>query len=439
MNALSRGLAPRMKPLHPRRSTVVAALDIGTSKIACVIARLRPLGGDRDAQRTRTHSVEIIGFGHTRARGMKAGTVVDIELAEESIRRAVDLAERSAKVEIASVIVAVAGGRLGSESFAASVRLPGSEVEDGDIGRVLDAASLHSVRDGRAVLHSIPAAYGLDDTSGIRDPRGMVGQTLTVDLHVATADFPALRNLILCVERCHLTVEGMVAAPYAAGLGALSDDETELGATVIDMGAGTTTLAAFVNSNCIHADGIALGGYNVTIDLARGLSTKLSEAERIKSLYGDVVESGSDHTDLIMIPSLEGAGRDRGNAATRAHVIRIARARIDETLELLRERMAKAGILNLSGRRIVLTGGAAQLGGLSELASRIFGASVRIGAPRGVLGLNHAAQGPAFSVAAGLAVYPQFAGREHFEPRRRLTAHDGNYLRRVGRWIKESF
>jgi cell division protein FtsA len=429
-------IAPRMKPLAGRRSTIVAALDIGTSKIACVIAKLKAERG-REMPGNRTHSVEVLGMGLTRAFGIKAGTVIDIEAAEDSIRRAVDQAERSAKVEIASVILSVTGGRLGSESFAASVRVPGSSVESGDIARVLEAASLHSVRDGRAVLHSIPIAYHLDDVSNIKDPRGMLGRTLAVDLHTATADYPALQNLILCVERCHLSVEGMIAAPYAAGIAALSDDEADLGATVIDLGAGTTTLAAFVNDSCVHMDGIAVGSFNVTQDLARGLSTKLAEAERIKTLYGDVIEGGSDHTDLIMVPSIE--GRDRGNSTTRAQVIRIVRARIDEIFEMLHERLSTAGILNLTGRRIVLTGGGAQLGGIGELASRMFGASVRVGEPRAIAGLNTAARTPAFAVAAGLAAYPQFAGREHFEPRRSFASHEGNYLRRVGRWFKDSF
>jgi cell division protein FtsA len=438
VNALVRGLAPRMKPLGGRRSTIVAALDIGTSKVTCIIARLKAERGS-EMPRNRTHSVEVIGFGHTRAHGIKAGTVVSIEAAEESIRRAVDQAERSAKVEIASVVLSVAGGRLGSESFAASVRVPGSAVEGGDIARVLDAASVHSVKDGRAVLHSIPIAYHIDEMSNIQDPRGMLGETLAVDLHVATADYPALQNLILCVERCHLSVEGMIAAPYAAGIAALSDDEAELGATVIDLGAGTTTLAAFINDTCVHMDGIAVGSFNVTLDLARGLSTKMSEAERIKTLYGDVIEGSSDHIDLIMVPSIEGSDAGRGNSATRAQVIRIVRARIDEIFEMLHERMQAAGILNLTGRRIVLTGGGAQLGGLGELASRVFNASVRIAVPRAIAGLNHTARGPAFAVAAGLAAYPQFAGREHFEPRRRLAPHEGNYIRRVGRWFRESF
>src|SRR5690606_11061639 len=170
---------------------------------------------------------------------------IDMAKAEEAIRLAVDAAERMAKMEIASVVLSVSGGRLGSESFSAAARLPGPSVEEGDIGRALDAASLHSVRDGRAVLHSIPVGFALDGVSGIRDPRGMLGEVLSVDLHVVTGEMPALRNLILCVERCHLTVESLIAAPYAAGLAVLAADETEIGATVLDLGNGTTTVAVF--------------------------------------------------------------------------------------------------------------------------------------------------------------------------------------------------
>lgn len=438
MKGLVRGLAPRMKPIGNKRSTIVAALDIGTSKIACIIARLK---ADRspDMPRNRTHAVEVIGFGHTRAHGIKAGTVVDIEAAEELIRRAVDKAERSAKVEIASVVLSVTGGRLGSDSLPrrCGYRAVRSKVA---ISRACSTPRAN-IRSAMAA----PCCIHLDRLSPRRrfqhsgSARGMLGRDLSVDLHVATADYPALQNLILCVERCHLSVEGMIAAPYAAGIAALSDDEAELGATVIDLGAGTTTLAAFINDTCVHMDGIAVGSYNVTLDLARGLSTKLSEAERIKTLYGDVIEGSSDHIDLIMVPAIDGTGPGIGHSATRAQVIRIVRARIDEIFEMLHERMQAAGILNLTGRRIVLTGGGAQLGGLGELASRAFNASVRVAAPRGIKGLHHATQTPAFATAAGLAAYPQFAEREHFEPRRQLASQEGNYLRRVGRWFKESF
>ena len=313
MNALARGLAPRMRPLSPRRSAIVAALDIGTSKVTCLIGRLKPLAED-EAMRGRSHAVEVIGFGHTRAHGLKAGVIADLAPAEEAIRNAVDIAERAAGMEIAAVVVAFGGGRLSSESFAASVRLHGPRVEEGDIGRVLDAASLHSVRGGRAVLHSLPGAYGLDQTGGILDPRGMLGKVLSIDLHVITADLAALKNLMLCVERCHLSVEGVIAAPYAAGLAALSADEAELGATVIDFGAGTTTAAVFAGGHCLYVDGIAIGGYHITLDLARGLSIRIPEAERLKTLHAAVLASSSDEHRMITIPTIEGIGRETPNA-----------------------------------------------------------------------------------------------------------------------------
>lgn len=438
MSALSRGLAPRMSPLSARRSTIVAALDIGTSKVICAIGRLRPFRGDA-AVPGRSHSVDVLGFGHARASGLKGGAIIDLASAEESVRQAVSMAERAAGVEVASVVLSVGGGRLGGESFSASVQLTGPSIEQHDISRVLDAASLHSIRDGRAVLHSLPVNFALDGNRGIREPRGMLGQDLGVDLHVVTADLPALRNLILCVERCHLTVEGVIAAPYAAGLAVLSQDETELGATVIDFGAGTTTLAAFVGGHCVHVDGIALGAHHITMDLARGLSIRLSDAERLKTLHGSVIGTSSDHHDMITVPLGEGGDWESPDAVSRSRLVGVIQPRAEEILELLRERMKNAGVFGEPSRQIVLTGGGAELTGLVDLASRMFGRAARLGAPAGIGGLHDWAGGRGFAVAAGLLVYPQFAYREHFEPRRRRAGEPGGYFIQVGRWLRESF
>jgi cell division protein FtsA len=425
-----------MGPL-PRRPVIVAALDIGTSKIACLIARLTPRSGG-DVMRGRTHSIELIGFGHTSSRGIKGGAVADMARAEESIRRAVDAAEHMARLEIASVLVSVSGGRLGSESFAASVRLQGASADQGDIGGVLDAASLHSVRDGRAVLHSLPVGYGLDGSAHIRDPRGMIGQVLAVDLHVVTADWPALKNLVFLVERCHLSVEGLVAAPYAAALSSLTADEAELGAICIDFGAGTTTASVFAGGDCVHTDGIAIGGQHLTLDLARALSARVSEAERLKSLYGNVIVTASDDLDMVTVPAIEG-DRELPTAVPRSQIVRTLRPRIEEIVEFLRERLGAAGMLGDARRRLVLTGGGAQLTGLSEYVGRAFGATARIGRPIGIGRLSDSGRTPGFAAAAGLLIFPQVADREHFEPRRRAVTNEGNYLKRVGSWLKESF
>ena len=440
MSPLHYGITPKMKPVSPKRSALVAALDMGTSKIACLIARLTP-HAPQEVLRRRSHAVEVIGFAHTGARGMKAGNVIDLTEAEEAVRHALDTAERAAHRQIESVIVSVAAGRLSSELYAASVEIPGSAITESDIARVLAAGSRRSVRPGRVVLHSLPIGFAIDSARGIRDPRGMLARQFEVDMHVVTSDAAAVRNLMLTVERCHLAVEAMVASPYMAGLSVLADDEADHGAAVIDMGAGTTTAAVFSGGRFIHADGFALGGFHVTMDLARGLSASIYDAERIKTLYGSVLAGGLDERDMITVPTVGVDERDPPQFVSQATLTRIIKPRVEEILEMLRDRLAASPFAAEPRGRIVLTGGASQLTGLPELATRILGRPVRIGRPLGISGLPEDAKGAAFAAAAGLLVYPQAAHLERFEPRR--TRHhmtgNGGYIARVGRWLRESF
>ncbi len=440
MSSLHYGLTPKMKPISPRRSAVVAALDVGSSKVVCLIARLRPHGPQQVLNR-RSHAVEVIGFGHTVARGMKAGGVVNLALAEEAIRQAVDSAERMASVEIESVVLSLSAGRLSSELFAADIEIVGSAVSEGDIARVLAAGSHHSLRDGRAVLHSLPVGYSIDGVNGIRDPRGMLGSRFGVDMHVATTEIAAARNLMLAVERCHLDVEAMVASPYVAGLAVLADDEADLGSAVVDMGAGTTTMASFAGGRLVHLEGFALGGHHVTMDVARGLNARVADAERIKTLYGSVLTGGSDERDMITVPPLSEDEREQTQFVSRATLVGIIKPRAEEILEMVRDRLAASSIAAERRGHVILTGGACQLNGLADLASRILGRPVRIGRPLGIAGAPDAAKGAAFAVAAGLLVYPQAAHLEHFESRRRrqFMTGTGGYFARVGRWLRESF
>ncbi|MBV9260662.1 MAG: cell division protein FtsA [Pseudolabrys sp.] len=429
-----------MKPVSPRRSAAVAALDVGTSKIACLIARLEPKP-PQDVLRRRSHGVRVLGFGHTAARGMKAGGVVDLVACEQVVRHAIDLAERQADVQLESVVVSLSGGRLGGEQFKAGIQLGGGSVTDGDIARVLAAASHHSVRDGRAVLHSLPIGYALDAASGIRNPRGMLGRQFAVDMHMVTGDVATARNLMLTVERAHLSVEAMVASPYASALAVLADDETDLGAATIDLGAGTTTIAVFSQGRFVHADGFALGGSHVTMDLARGLNARITDAERIKTFYGTVLAGGSDERDMITVPPVGDDDREPPQFVPREMVVRMIKPRVEEILEMVRDRLASSPFAAEPRARVVLTGGGSQLAGIVDLASRILNRPVRIGRPLGVAGLPEAAKGPAFAAAAGLLVYPQAAHLEHFEPRRtrQLMTGTGGYMAKVGRWLRESF
>ncbi len=363
-----------------------------------------------------------------------------MEEAEASIRLAVDAAERMAKVQVESVIVANSGGRLGSVGYNANVPIHGPGVSDGDLHRVLEATALRTAQRGRSVLHSLPSGFSLDGAAGIRDPRGMMGESLGANLHIVSADSAALRNLMLAIERCHLQVEAVVATPYASGLSVLVDDEATLGAVVLDIGGGSVSIGVFEDSRLVHADAFALGGRHVTMDIARVLNIPLRDAERLKTLHGSAICSPSDdHETLAVVQVAE----DRSHPAhiPRAHLNRIIAPRVEEILELVRDRLNASGHPVLSGRRVVLTGGASQLTGLPEAARRIIGGQIRVGRPLGAQGLPDSAKNPGFAAAVGLLIYPQFAGSEYFEPGRhgRPVAVQAGYLGRVGRWLKESF
>ena len=424
-----------------RRRAVVSVLDIGSSKICCLVGRLRA-AAPGEALRGRSHAIDILGIGHQRSRGIKSGVVVNLDAAEEAVRKTVDAAERMAGVTVESLIVTVSAGRLASETCSASVALGAKAIADGDIGRVLAAGRRYSVTDGRSVVHALPIGYSLDGEGGIADPRRMVGSRLGVDIHVVTADAPPLRNLELAVNRCHLSIEGMVAAPYASGLSVLVDDETELGCAVVDFGGGTTTIAVFNRGHLVHVDAVAVGGQHITTDIARGLSTRVEDAERLKTMFGSALPGFSDERETLSVPSLDADEHEPHHQVPRSALTRIIKPRVDEILELARDRLNASGFAALFGRRLVLTGGGSQLNGMAEAARRVLARNVRLGRPLGVAGLPEIARGPAFAATVGLLIYPQVAEMEQIEEvgdTNFAMTGTGGYFARVGNWIRESF
>jgi cell division protein FtsA len=428
----------KMRPLPPKRPVVVSVLDVGTSKVCCVIARLtpRPLG---DILPGRTHFIEVLGFGYQRSRGIKAGSVVDLEQAEKAIRLAVDAAERMAGLTVESLIVSLSCGRLGSETFSGRYDLTGSEVTESDIQRVLEVGSTYTVKEGRAIVHALPIGYALDNNRGIRDPRGMIGSVLSVDTHLISAEAAPLRNLEICINRAHLEVETMVATPYASGLSTLVDDETQMGVACVDIGGGTTKISVFADGQCVHVDAFALGGHHVTMDLARALSARLVDAERIKALHGSVIATDADERDMVTVEPV--GDDDVAHQVSRAQIVEIIRPRVEETLEVVRDRLHASGFAGRVGRRVVLTGGASQLTGLADLARKVLGRNVRLGRPVGIAGLPEAARGAAFATGVGLLIYPQVAQIEQFSSRRKGMAMvaNGGFVSRMGAWFRDSF
>jgi cell division protein FtsA len=382
--------APQAAPAN----AVYAALDVGSSKVACFIAKTdQTIAGPRP---------RMVGVGHQSSRGVRGGAVVDMDAAAEAIRTAVEQAERMAGQAVSAVSVSLSAGQPTSTRIAAEIDLPNREVNARDLRLLLDGALSEFALEDRILLHAIPLSWSVDDHRGIRDPRGMYGKTLGVEVHVITAAVGPLRNLMTCVERCHLGLKAVVATPYASGLSALGDDEVKLGATLIDMGAGATTAAVFADGALLHIDAVPVGGAHVTADVARGLSTPLAAAERLKILYGSALDSPDDDQQMIEVPSVVGEEGAAYGSAPRSLLNSIIRPRLEETFELIRDRLEAAGVEDAGGRRMVLTGGAAQLPGASELASRVFGKQVRVAGPGGITGLGDAVAGPAFSAVSGI-------------------------------------
>jgi cell division protein FtsA len=439
MTGLDRTQTPKTRPMT-KRTALVASLDIGTSKIACMIARLKPCPPS-DAFRGRTHAVELIGYSQIQSRGMKGGAVVDLAECEQAVRQAVSLAERMAKVRVESVLLSVSGGRPMGQLIEAASDIRGGAVTPGDVSRIVSAGMRHATGAGRTVLHALPVSYALDGVKGIRDPRGMVARQFGVDMNVVTADAIVARNLMLVVERCHINVEAMAASPYVASLSVLTDDEADLGAAVVEIGAGTTTIAVYSGGRFVHASGFAVGGHHVTMDLARGLSACIADAERIKTLYGTVLTGGSDARELMSVPSAGDNDRDIPQIVSRATIANIVRHRVEEIFEMVRDRLADSPFAAEPKARIVLSGGASQLTGIPELATRILGRPVRVGRPLGFGRLPPEAKTASFAVPTGLLVYPQYAHLEHVEPRhtRQLKTGTDGYFGKVGRWLREGF
>ncbi|MCC5995019.1 MAG: cell division protein FtsA [Oceanicaulis sp.] len=426
-----------------RKPALYAALDLGAAKTVCFIARTEPtLAGLRP---------RVIGVGHVSTRGVRAGAVVDMEAAAGSIRAAVDNAERMAGQTVSALHVSSACGAPSSTRIAADMELDQREVRDRDLRRIIHEAASAFDEPGRAILHALALSWRVDGHRGVKDPRAMVGEVLGVDLHLVTCAADPLHNLAACVERAGYSVAGVAATPYASGLAALTPDELELGVMVIDMGAQLTTLSIFAEGVLQHVDALPVGGAHVTSDIARGLSTPLSAAERIKALSGSALDSPEDDQVMIEAPPLAGgaAAATTMTQHPRALLNAIIRPRLEEIFELARDRVKAAGAAGAAGRGLVLTGGAAQTPGLAQLAGRVMSKQVRLGRPETLNGLGDAVSGPAFSACAGLilravngppealaglprTLTPAPRGRRAHAPEERGPAA-------VWRWFAESF
>lgn len=414
------------------RNQLIAALDIGTSKVTCIIAQLIPNG-----------QLRVVGIGKRDMKGMARGSIVNMDAARDSIANTVHIAENMTGETVKSVIVSVNCGRPKSEIVSFEAPIANGEVGPTDIGRLLQRGQRVENELDRALIHSIPVGFRLDGAHGIRDPRGLFGETLGAEVHTVTAEAGPVRSLAACVRGCHLEIEHFVMAPYAAGLATLVDDEWTLGATVIDMGAGVTGAAVFMDGELVFADTVPVGGNQVTKDLAHGLSTPIDQAEMLKVRYGSVIGEPSDDRAIVEIPAIGADDNAPTQPAPKSLMTGIIRPRVEETLELVRSRLQDTPYLGRAGRRIVLSGGGCQLNGVAQLASTIFDSKVRIGRAIPFDGLAETAMGQAYTTCTGLL---RFAAESRADTDgigsalgtlAAAQSRDPGLLGRFGGWLKE--
>ncbi len=422
---------------------VVAILDVGTSKIACLVLRFDGTDALRETDGVGPmagHSgFRVIGAATTRSRGVRFGEIAVMNETERAIRTAVQAAQKMANVRVDHVIACFSGAEPRSYGLAGEWELQDSVVSEQDVARVLAACDVPPLGEGREVLHAQPVNFALDHRTGLGDPRGQIGNRLACDMHLLSVDASVVQNLLYCIKRCDLELAGIASSSYVAGISSLVEDEQELGAACIDMGGGTTGISIFMKKHMIFADAVRMGGDHVTSDISKGLQVQMAVAERIKTKHGGVHATGMDDREMIEIGGDSGDWEKDRRQVSRTELIGIMRPRVEEILEEVRARLDAAGFDTLPSQQIVLTGGASQIPGLDGLASRILGSRVRMGRPLRVQGLPQAATGPAFSGAVGLclfAAHPQDEWWDFEIPSERYPARS---LKRAFRWFKDNW
>jgi len=421
---------------------VVAILDVGTSKIACLVLKFdgeSPVREDGLGSLAGESQFRVIGAATTRSRGVRFGEIDAIPETERAIRTAVQAAQKMANVRVDHVIASFSGARPRSYGLAGEITLAAGQVSEQDVGRVLAACDVPDFGENREVLHAHPVNFAIDHRTGMADPRGHVGNRLAADMHLVTIDTQLVQNLVYCIKRCDLELAGLASSAYVSGIAALVEDEQELGAACIDMGGGATGISIFIKKHMIFTDSVRLGGDHVTNDISKGLHVPMTVAERIKTYHGGVFATGMDDREMIEIGSDCGDWDKDRRTVSRTELIGIIRPRVEEIFEEVRAMLDAAGFDQLPSQQIVLTGGASQLPGLDGLATRILGQNVRLGRPLRVQGLPQAATGPAFASIVGLSLFAAHPQDEWWDFEIPAERYPARSLRRAVKWFRDNW
>jgi len=397
---------------------VIVGLDIGTTKVCCVVGEIFDDG------------IEIIGVGTAPSQGLKKGVVVNIESTVSSIKRAVAQAEKTAKCDLSSVYVyvGIAGNHIKGFNSPGILAINNREIKQADIDEVLAAARTVKISENQRVIHVMPQEYMVDDHTGIQNPVGMSGVRLVTNVHIVTADIGAVHNVVTCCNKAGLEVAELVLESIASANAVLSADEMELGVALIDIGGGTTDLAVFCDGTIRHTCEVGLGGHNLTNDISVGLRTPLQEAERLKEDFGGAISSVIKPNFVVDVPTV---GDREPRKVTQKVLVDILEARIVEILEMMNRELVASGQKNKINGGVVITGGTALLANLVELAEQIFDLPVRIGYPVGVTGRVEDLHSPRCTTAVGLVMFGRNKLKENFRQEQTVVGRVKDWLKKI--------
>ncbi len=407
---------------------VVVGLDIGTTKIACIIAEV-----DTNSE------MKIVGVGISPSDGLRKGVVVNIEKTVRSIRKAVEEAELMAGIDVDAVYVGIAGDHIRAINSRGVIAIKGdnNEITKQDVVRAIDNAQAVSIPMDREILHVIAQEYIVDDQKGIKDPVGMCGVRLETQVHIITGAVTSAQNIYKSVDKAGLKVIDLVLEPLASSYAVLEEDEKELGVSLIDMGGGTTDIAIYSEESIRHTAVVGLGGEYVTKDIAIGIRTPIDKAEEIKKQYGCSFSPLVKNTEYVNVP---GVGGREQREVSRAVLASIIEPRVEEILSLALREIKRTEFADMLGAGIVITGGGSLMEGIQELAERIFEMPVKIGVPFGFGGLTEAARSPVHATGVGLCKYA--ISQQENQTNYKSIKHDDNFKKifdKMKNWVKEFF
>ncbi|HYL90364.1 MAG TPA: cell division protein FtsA [Burkholderiales bacterium] len=402
---------------------LVVALDIGTSKVACLVAELGPDG-----------ALEILGMGSHESKGLKKGVVVNIEATVAAIQRALEEAELMADCKIGSAYVGIAGSHIRSFNSTGMVAVKDREVGAMDVDRALETARAVNIPTDQQILHVLRQEFIIDGQEDVREPIGMSGVRLEVKVHIVTGAVSAAQNIIKCVRRCGIEVKDLILQPLASSRAVLSEDEKDLGVCLLDIGGGTTDIAVFTHGAIRHTAVVPIAGDQITNDIAMALRTPTADAEAIKVRHGVALRQLADPNQMLEVP---GIGERGARSLSRQTLSEVIEPRVEELYSLVQQVLRESGFEELLSSGVVLTGGSAVMRGMVELGEEIFHMPVRIGVPRYAGGLADVVRAPRYATAVGLLL--EGAVQLHHGKLSRQSGSMRAVLGRMREWFQRNF